>query len=364
MKVKLLVATLFLFVCSDLASGFDFQTCGYCHSSLEIDSQKQFIHSPFGEGTCEECHVAETFILAPEDQKIDWLSEDSIPLKVHKFKVRDDELGEVLVVDIMSSSNSSKREEIPVPSLHEIQQIENVETAPTISNPRLVSLKQGIFLTATVGWETDVLADASIQYGEDDLSKKIPVNKRSGQEHFVVIRNLAPNKSYQFVAISNDVYGRRSESLPVMFSTTIDANQSQSEIAESTEISETVATHFSRVGDEYLISVQLDKENHIFLGTKGRKKPCLPEDEFHSGLNCVEEILMAPCLNCHVKHDHPVGVVPIKDGIRISEEFPTMPSGEVACASCHDPHSSKHYSLTRMDSREKLCANCHIKWNR
>jgi len=363
-KAKLLVAALFILVCSDLASGFDFQTCGYCHSRLQDDSQKQIIHSPFGEGTCEECHVNATVILTPEKQKIEWLNEDPIPLKAHHFKVKGDELGEILVVDMISSSGSSKREEIPVPSLHEIKQIEKVETAPTILNPRLISLKQGIFLTATVGWKTDILADATVRYGEEDLSQETSENKRFGQEHFVVIRNLAPNRSYQFVAISNDGYGRKSESSPVMFSTSIDTNQSQSEITEFTEVAETVAAHFSRVGDEYLITVQLDQENQIFLGTKGRKKPCLPEDEFHSGLNCVEDILMAPCVNCHVKHDHPVGVVPMKDGIRIPERFPTMPSGEIACASCHSPHSSQHYNLTRMDSREKLCAHCHIKWNR
>ncbi len=364
MKAKILVVALLLVVCSDLASGLDFQTCDYCHLGLLNDSQHQFIHSPFSEGRCEECHVTETVISAPEDQKVDWLCEELIPSKAHNFKVKDDELGEILVIDIKNSSDSSRREEIPVPSLYKVPQIENVETAPTILNPRLVSLKQGIFLTATVGWETDVLADASVRYGENNFSHEIPVNKRFGQEHVVVIRNLAPNKSYQFSAISSDVYGRKSESPPVIFSTTIEASQNQSETVASGELSETAVAHFSRAGDEYLISVQLTQKNQIFLGTRGRKKPCLPEDEFHSGLSCVEEILMAPCLNCHTRHDHPVGVVPNKDGIRIPEEFPTLPGGEVACASCHNPHSSQHFSLTRMDSREKLCASCHVKWNR
>ncbi|WP_303722883.1 cytochrome c3 family protein [Malonomonas rubra] len=360
MRVKFLVVCLLLFLSSDFVFGVDFNTCGDCHNSVQEDSQQQFIHSPFNEGACEECHVMDAVILSQVNKKIDWLHEDLIPSKTHRFRVPENKLGEILVVEIKDSLGLSKREEVPVPSLHEVLQVEDSEIAPKISNPRLVGLDQGIFLAATVGWETNTLTDASVLYGEDDLSNYLSLDGRIGREHIVSITNLAHNKIYRFIAISEDVFGRKSESRPVKFSTFADTTQPQSEKTKSTEISGSVAAKFSRIEDDYLIDVQLSQANRIFIGTKGRAQPCFPEDAFHSGLNCANEILMEPCLSCHQRHGHPVGVVPKKKGIRIPEEFPTLSGGQVACASCHDPHSSQYYQLTRK-SGSRLCVSCHSK---
>jgi predicted CXXCH cytochrome family protein len=346
---------------------YDFDDCDGCHdTTLKQDAQNPYLHSPFLEKQCVECHAADAKIdYSKEEGKIDWLSESAPVGNTHAFLFPDNELGEILIVDLIGTSGQLARHEFTVPSLKDIVEFEDTGFPPSISNVEVISINQGIFLTATVGWETDTLTDAVASYGEKSLSQESEKINRFGKQHQVVLRNLASDKTYRFKAISNDLFGRRQESEPLTFSTSIPSSAEKSDkinAQPSENNSNEIDVHFQRIGDDFVIEVFMNQAATIFLGTKGEKEPCLPEDEFHAGLSCIEVSSMDACLNCHNRHGHPLNVAPQKKGIIIPQEYPTFPDGRIICTSCHNPHSSKNSYLTRRDSSKVLCASCHRTW--
>jgi predicted CXXCH cytochrome family protein len=296
--------------------------------------------------------------------KIDWLANSSLFAAEHGFLISDDSLGNVLVVELKKEDGDTLRHEFSIPRLADVTEIKALGKGPTISDLQLLEVQHGIRLSAKIGWNTDTLTDATVHYGEKELSESSEPQKRFGRQHQVELHNLKADTTYRFVAVSSDLFGRSQVSEPVTFSTrdSLAASPRNDPMynilpAEKQAVME---CRFSRSGSKYFIELDLVQPSSIYVGSKALPRgQRMPADEFHAGLRNLEGSSLRACLNCHTRHDHPLNVSPQKPGISIPTEFPTLPGGRITCTSCHMPHGSDFYFLTRRPPEKELCSNCH-----
>ena len=348
---------------------YDIQTCKYCHmETLDKDNSKMYPHPPFKEDECEECHASSETNVNSANQidwgKIKWLIESSVNDTNHAFILSDDKLRDTLVVQLFGKTGELSRHVIALPSRTELSEVKDGGNSPTISNIQVLEVKQGMFISATIGWETDTLADASVRYTNGDFSQTSTPSKRLARKHQVFLSRLKPGRSYQFSAISKDLFSRSQVSEPLTFSTSdfFSVTQPPDNNGDMSEKEGGLTHSFQRFGTDYLIELTLKQPASIRIGTTGEKR-CLPDDGAHAGLSCSKLFSIETCLNCHSSHDHPVNVSPTKRGIIIPPEFPSLEGGRIICISCHESHGSNHMSLTRRNRERGLCVSCHVKWN-
>ena len=354
-----------------LVQANDFQACDNCHKlALTEDATLPYLHEPFVEGECGECHAAEESAASKakkviDRRKINWLEESSIKATSHGFLLSGDKLEDNLVIDLHGIDGQSSRQEITVPSLAELAEVEDSGKPPAISEVRVLKVEQGVFLKVTIGWQTDSLSAALVRYGIEDLSQASQPGKRLDREHQVVLYNLQPDTTYRFTAVSHDLFGRSQVSEPLTFSTAEPLTAAQQENSdnppEGDDQSEMI-TSFKRRSGLYLLELTLKQPASVFIGSIERQG--LPEDEFHTGLSSRVVSSMEACLNCHDAHAHPVNVSPTKPGTVIPPEFPTLPDGRITCGSCHVPHSSDNYNFKRKSGTNEFCVSCHQKLKR
>jgi predicted CXXCH cytochrome family protein len=71
------------------------------------------------------------------------------------------------------------------------------------------------------------------------------------------------------------------------------------------------------------------------------------------------------CLQCHAVKPHPASADHLKvpsERIRRDEDFPLGATGEITCASCHDPHAGPDMHPRRLRvAPSELCGRCHSR---
>jgi len=179
---------------------YDIQGCKDCHkATLDKDNSKKYLHPPFLEEECEECHVASAVKVYSVSQidwrKINWLVESFVMDANHGFVLPDDKLRDTLVVKLYGNIGELSRHVIALPSLIDLSEVEDTGNPPTISNVQVLKVKRGVFISATVGWETDTLSDASVRYGNEDLLQSLKPNNRLARKHQVALSNLQPDRT-------------------------------------------------------------------------------------------------------------------------------------------------------------------------
>jgi predicted CXXCH cytochrome family protein len=352
------------------AEAYDFQDCAGCHESLEGASKREKLHDPFRENACEQCHAAAiaaalTESELKEQQRVTWLGESPAPLTRHAFLLPDSKVRELLVVDVKNNDGSFTRHEVAIPFLADLVAAEDSGQAPALSAVQVLQLKTGVFLSATIGWQTDTITDALVRYGEQELSQNVLPVSRFGREHQVVLPNLRPNRTYRFVAESRDLFGRSQASEPVTFSTAdaFNAPTTVSPEPEQTAGDIGFLHEFRRHGDNFLLEVAFASPTLVYVGSRGQTRhEGMPNDEFHEGLSGKTVMSYSACIQCHQPHLHPLNVAPTKPGITIPPEFPTLSGGRITCTSCHSPHGSDFDFYMRKPDKQELCASCHPKW--
>jgi len=205
-----------------LAKAYDFQDCEGCHdSTLKEDAAREYLHGPFKDKDCGQCHAAiipdET--TASDSKKITFLAEATQPATQHGFLLPGDKSGNVLVIDVERTDGVLSRQEVTVPTLADLAPVEDSGREPTISGLQVLQLQQGVFLTAKIGWQTDTITDALVRYGDTDLSKTSQPSMRLGRQHQVVLNTLKADRIYHFTAVSRDLFGRSQVSELLTFST-------------------------------------------------------------------------------------------------------------------------------------------------
>ncbi len=140
--------------------------------------------------------------------------------------------------------------------------------------------------------------------------------------------------------------------------------------------------NFPPAGAEGEVSAEIrevDGVRYLYLSSPGRVRVrvgYLPvsfrrevrkqvQDEAHKGLRPPEEVATYACYRCHEKHSlgasHPVDVVytSLNGKVRDKPEGLPLFGGRVACASCHEPHTSAKPYLLRKSGKD-LCLSCHL----
>jgi len=359
------------------------QECYQCHgAALEAKKNKMYIHSPFGQQECTVCHLESE--LAPvkkknssravdERQKIFWFGESSLPDTTHWFLVPAKKMGAVFLAEARGGRGALFRKEIAVPPLAGIPEAEDSGKPPSISGVRVLEVQRGLFLSATIAWETDVITDARVRYGQSDLNQTSVRNSRLGRKHQVVLTDLKPGKTYRYSVLSSDLFRRQSASEPLTFSTAKPFAAPQARVADIRPSGGEVplGSRFRKAGENYLLELTTDQPVSLFIGaregaaqgSRTAEKISIAGnlDESHAGLNTKFATTMQVCDKCHRHHSatsHPINVYP-KRGMVIPPEYPTLPDGRVTCMSCHETHGSdRSFRLIKAGQRE-LCVGCH-----
>jgi predicted CXXCH cytochrome family protein len=349
------------------AQAYDFNSCVNCHKAkLGEDNSRSYLHSPFKEGRCGDCHAVavdqENTGGSIDHRRIDWLAESAMVDTSHGFVLPGSKLGNTLVVELHGPSSELPRKDITVPPLAGLSEVKDSGKPPSISQVRVLKVERGLFLSATIGWQTDTLASASVRYGNGEVSRTSESGSRLARRHQIALPNLLPDTQYRFTAISRDLFGRSQVSELMTFSTakpfTATITEASTPLAGDIEQTE-ISSRFHRFGADYLIELTLNQPASIFIGSTGGPR-CFPDDEIHEGLSCGAVSSAEACLNCHSAHMDLINASSPQPEITIPPEYPTLPGGRIACTSCHAPHSSDYVYYKRKPSDNELCAGCHL----
>ena len=389
----------FVFPLPEAVAGNNFAECKECHvDSLSRDARLRYSHSPFREQQCEICHEAKYEIPTSQEhkdkkisgagtgnQKITWLAESFMADTSHGFLLPQEKMGDTLVIELHDNDGMTARQEIAIPPLPGLTEIEDNSQLPTIFDIQVLEVKHGIFISATIGWQTDILTDATIQYSNSELSQASRSCDRLGRRHEVSLYQLQPNSTYQFTVISSDLFGHSQTSEPLTFSTAqpIKAESSTSSPAKTNETG--IISSFHRFGTNYLFEMNMVKPASVMIGSKGtagqhgipgdvsctteypyaaRRKDnknelTAEEMTLHSDLSSLDVISRSACQICHESRcTHPVNICP-KPGMSVIPEYPLLQSGRITCVSCHAPHGSQFEFITRRFFKHPLCIGCH-----
>ena len=280
----------------------------------------------------------------------------------HGFLLPSDKLEDILVVEVHETDGKVSRQEVVLPLLADLAEVDDTGKPPTITELKVLKIQHGVFISTTIGWQTDTLTNAMVRYGISDLSQTSAPSKRFGRQHQVILSLLKPDTTYRFSVVSHDLFRRSQVSEPLTFSTSkpLTTQPDSSDIPPGGGGQGGIVSSFQRFGTDYFLELKLEQPASVFIGSVDRKG--LPDDEFHGGLSSEFMISTEACLSCHKAHLHPVNVSPTKPGIVIPPEFPTLPDGRITCISCHAPHSSDYYYFTRKPGTV-LCVSCHLDRN-
>ncbi|MBI5444183.1 MAG: hypothetical protein HY900_23600 [Deltaproteobacteria bacterium] len=367
------------------ARAADFQGCYRCHEgTLTEETTRPYIHSPFGQGRCAACHTAPRPAVnarsaSPADRgrspagderrRIQWLGESVAPDTVHWFVLPGARARDTVVVETRGSGAFS-RYEVPIPRLSDLPEARDAGRPPAISGVRVLEVQRGLFLSATIAWETDGVTDAAVRYGKNDLKQSSPRGGRLGRRHQVVLYDLEPDKTYRFSVVSADLFGRQQASEPLTFSTSRPLAAAQPPAAAGPlAAGERVAlsSRFQRVGADYLLEVTVEKPVSVSAGLRDSPQKqkaagaAVSADVTHRDLTSRGVASIDACKACHQDENtatHPVNVYP-KPGMVIPPEYPTLSDGRITCASCHDRHASNNPYLLIKARQRDLCIGCH-----
>lgn len=395
-----IVLTIFAVVFIPLSvQAVDFQSCQKCHGeALQEDNSRIYIHSPYGNQQCAKCHAVVTtstkqasatasLSTVPQRQgAVNWLADTTMTATSQSFLLPSDKLGNTLVVDVQGAEGKFSRRLIAVPLLTGLAEVQDPGKPPTISDVKVLRVKSSVFLSATIGWQTDTLTKGLVRYSSQGVSQTSKPSIRFGKRHVVVLNGLKLDQTYQFSVVSTDLFGRSRSSAPMEFSTSHPylaplPNDTTTYPPNSGEIGMT--DHFQRIGSSYLVQLTFDRPAAVYVGSRGaiRQQAQPPvktaassstassaatsvasaEAVAHTGLSSEEVSAMGACKPCHEEQDtatHPVNVYP-KPGMVIPPEYPTLPDGRITCSTCHMPHSSNYSFLTIKQRRRDLCIGCH-----
>jgi predicted CXXCH cytochrome family protein len=353
----------------------DFEGCSECHKeALDRYRNQRYLHPPFAEEQCGDCHEAEesapqlgedSLTSSADRQKIQRLIESEKADITHGFLLPGGKVGETLIIDVHGSNGKVSTQEIAVPRLSALAEVEDSGRPPIISEAQVLKVQRRLLVSATIGWQTDTITNGFVRYGNSDLAQTSEPGPEVGQRHQVVLYNLKTDQTYRYSVVSTDLFGRSKSSAPMEFSTanpdlTPPPSNSDNAIGEE-DIG--LISSFRRFGNDYLLELTLTQPAWVLVGSNGESQRLdqnrgVPDDEFHADLSSQLTSSLGACLNCHKAHAHPLNVPP-GPGMNVLQEYPTLPDGRITCSSCHAPHGSNFYYLTRKHFQRDLCVGCH-----
>jgi len=259
---------LFLSCCATDGWSVDSQGCrSFDRAELDPAEICMVQHEPFTQKTYEACHsvMASLSSLQPESisppavnarsvaAKPIWLVENSQAETEHCFLLAADQQDDRLAVDLRGEQNLSLRQEINLPMLKDVEEIQRNSGKPKITYIKNLEVKRGVFLSVLIGWQTDVRTNAQVRYGNKNLSESSDRSPSISHSHQVRLYNLKPDEQYQFEAVSTDLFGRSQASGTLEFSTEDPISLENTSVVRGTTIE--MQSSFQRLGGDYLLSI-------------------------------------------------------------------------------------------------------------
>lgn len=192
----LLILLAAAFLLSQPIQAADFKGCSTCHNEVLEEVYRSYLHVPFMQKSCKECHEANVVAPLPtktdavgrEDRrKIQWLGESIKADKKHVLLIPGDSVEKTLVVEVQGSKGAFSRQEIIVPLLANLTEVTDNGYPPIITGVQVLQVVRGVFLSATIGWQTDTLTGAQVHYGQNELSQTSKSDNSLGRQHEVVL---------------------------------------------------------------------------------------------------------------------------------------------------------------------------------
>jgi len=348
--------------------------CVACHEDVWRDIQnKKYVHQPDGAKDCKYCHAAtrgnSESKREPYLNKVAWVARSVNQAREHWLEIDGAKRGATLLVESRISGGGDSFREFPLPALDELEDLPSNALKPLkITNIRILEVAKGVFVSTTIGWETDRQSDSQIFYGFDKLDQRSVLDAQYTMNHAVILNGVKLGKSYKYKVVSVDVAGNRSESsVQAMAVDLLSGGKDDAKAGERDLKEPEVSVRYYRKGNKCIVVVGSERMVSVALGILPKKyENSEPESEVkvirHLQLNSPEVTNTGICYACHVEYKkiltHPINVFP-KRGMSIPPEYATLPDGRISCMSCHVAHASNvEFRLVKADKRE-LCRGCH-----
>jgi predicted CXXCH cytochrome family protein len=249
-----------------------------------------------------------------------------------------------------------------------------------LSDVTVEEIKKGLYVQATISWETDVFASSAIEYiskGKypDMLSRDDTFTKK----HRVVLSGLKHKRTYRFSVLSRDLNGNVMKSDEYTLNTAEEFSNGNREDKGKSPLPNINHLAVFRVkkedkenakdddkaeqNKEFYVMTNTNKPSTLTVSIKKSANPDneIPDDKHGSGLAPARFSCMEVCYECHEQNaSHPVGVK--SEGIKtiVPDDLPTIEDGVLTCITCHYAHGGDKPYFARLDFNKELCVKCHI----
>ncbi len=238
-----------------------------------------------------------------------------------------------------------------------------VNTGPLkmISDVRIERITKGLFVEATINWNTNVPATSSIEYrlGNGKYRTMSSAGNLFTRNQSLIFNGLKHKSKYIFRVVSKDISGNVLKSTEYTLNTS--DNIAYVNVPEEIKKLPTLITNLGVVKNEnnndYYIKVAANKPVQF--------KVWIKEVEEETERPCVDFVstrfsTIAICIKCHQQNSsHPVGVRSKNPKIVVSDNLPTIENGLLTCVTCHYAHGGKTEYYLRVKFTEEICAKCH-----
>ncbi|MDH5298203.1 MAG: cytochrome c3 family protein [Desulfobulbaceae bacterium] len=366
----------------------DDQECYACHKKMVDEQLRQpYVHKPFLEKRCTFCHGGERKTRpataagqgsdsakgGEKSSPVKWLGESATPATSHWFLIPAASLDRQLVVESRLGSGPPQRQSFTIPALAFLPPVRDNGQPPVISDVRVVEVERGLFLSATIGWRTDEIADSAVLYGTKELSMAAR-DGGFGQEHRMTLVGLKANETYRFAVVSNDLFGNRRVGQTMSFSTAPKGGGAERFVPLPLQDPGgecKVEGEFFKSDGNYVVKLAVSRPATLYVGSApvrpksaagGGGKDTAAAGGSHPVLSSEFVTQSSVCVSCHGRYlgtlSHPVNALP-KKGMVIPPEYPTLPDGRITCMSCHRFHASDREFRLIKSSKRELCIGCH-----
>lgn len=368
------------------ARGEDSQ-CLECHADVyESVIRYSYAHPLILKKECLPCHTEEvdddTVRLRRVDGREDrgeargkaagihWFAANGYPLTEQWYRIPRRHAERGIVIREGWAGSGQREREIILSGRSKLPEIPRESTPPRISGVEVGKVSGAVLISTTISWQTDEMADGTIQYGENSYRFTSSYSPLLSRSHRVTLSGLAEGRNYQYKIISRDVWGNRAVSAPHSFSTTgvtaVSPASGGGEDGAGPVPGAKVTSEFATAGETTLVRIKASEPVLLSLGY--RKAPSRKRINMNRALSDRHVALLDPyetnygrCYQCHQGESHvahPVHVAPT-DKVTVSEEYPLLPDGKIGCRTCHEPHAGNNLYLTIKSSMEELCVGCH-----
>ncbi len=358
------------------------ERCEDCHKDLyDGGLRRRFIHMPFQEKKCRQCHVAgesrndgaRLRVKKKRNiEKVKWLGESLEPAMNHFFLLSDNVVDRTILVEIGVDGRIVKRDKIVIPSLGSIKMVADDRIAPKIKDVKVLEVERGLYIEAGIGWQTDEPATSGMKYGLNKLDNQVPESNRLTTDHKVSLTGLKKDQEYRFEVFSEDRFGNVSKAGPFTFSTKGAVYGHGMSLGARGSGDDIKLIHgVTRNNDRLVLNVSANKSVSISIGSIGDSQATVGSKggkaqkktaAAHPKLKNKREVNIRTCYTCHNKTEggqsHPINIR-ARNGMIIPREYPTLPDGRMTCMSCHADHASNFPYRLIKSTKKELCLGCH-----